>query len=333
MLRRLPTPISSLSRFRLAAALIIVLTAASLAACRWPWTDSTPSSSLQYSGTIVARETDLAFQVPGRISRLDVDEGDDIKIGQPIASLDSRDYELNLSRAQAEADASQASLALLEAGARSQEVKAAEATVTQARAQLKFAQAETQRITRLVPQHLASQDQLDRARMQQDVAQATLIQTQQQLALLKAGARRQEIDRARADNQARQQAVAVAQQQLDYVDLASPVAGTVTSRMAETGEVVAAGQAVFRVASLDHPWVRIYINEQDLPHVRLGQSAQIHVDGLPDRVFNENYERAVLPPEQACLYLRTGRIYTENRRNTRVACRPRVPGQGPDHQS
>ena len=278
-------PVSLRSLFNLAAVLLILLTAASLGGCKWPWAERNPSSSMLFSGTVEARETDLAFQVPGRIARLLVDEGDAVQTGQQVASLDSRDYELALTRARAEADTSRATLELLEAGARPQEVKVAEATVEQASAQLKFAQSETGRIAQLVPKHLASQDQLDRARMQEDVARATLAQTRQQLALVKEGARKEEIARARADFEARQQGVAVAQQQLDYVELASPVTGSITLRLAEAGEVIAAGQAVLRIASLDRPWIRIYVNEQELPLLQLGQAAEVRVDGLPGKVF------------------------------------------------
>ena len=77
----------------------------------------------------------------------------------------------------------------------------------------------------------------------------------------------------------------MARQQLSYVDLSSPVAGSVTLRMAEKGEVVGVGQVVLRVATLDRPWVRAYINEEDLPRVRLGQAAEVRVDGLPGKSF------------------------------------------------
>jgi HlyD family secretion protein len=80
--------------------------------------------------------------------------------------------------------------------------------------------------------------------------------------------------------------VAVAQQQLTYVELISPVAGSITVRMAEAGEVVTTGQPVLRVASVEKPWVRVYINEKDLSRIRLGQPAEVRVDGLPDKVFN-----------------------------------------------
>lgn len=264
---------------------VMLVMAMLLVGCKWPWADNGPSTSILLSGTVEARETDLAFQVPGRIAGLAVDEGDTVSAGQQVAHLDPHDYELALSRARAEAATSKAALELLEAGSRPQEIKVGEAAVAQAQAQLKFAQSETARIAKLIPRQLASRDQLDRARMQEDVAQATLTQTKQQLALLKEGARKEEIAKARADYESRQQAVAIAQQQLSYVDLQSPVAGSITVRLAEAGEVVATGQAILRVASLDRPWVRVYVNEKDLPRITLGQETKVQVDGLPGKVF------------------------------------------------
>jgi membrane fusion protein YbhG len=263
----------------------VLVIAGAMSGCKWPWADQGPSSSILLSGSIEARETDLAFQVPGRIAHLAVDEGDRVAAGQKVASLDPRDYELALARAQADAEVSKASLAVLEAGTRQQELRVAAAAVAQAEAQLKFARAETRRIAQLMPKQLAAQDQMDRAQLQEDVAQATLTQTQQQLALLKEGTRIEEIARARADYRAKQQAVAIAQQQLSYVNLASPAAGDISVRLTENGEVVAPGQAVMRVAAMNTPWVRAYISEMDLPRVRLGQAAEVRVDGLPGKVF------------------------------------------------
>ena len=56
-------------------------------------------------------------------------------------------------------------------------------------------------------------------------------------------------------------------------------------RLADRGQNVTAGQPVFRIAELDHPWVRVYIGEKDLPRVKLGQAARVEVDGLPGKVF------------------------------------------------
>lgn len=272
-------------RRTLAAGIVALVIVAAVSGCQWPWSDQRSSSSILLSGTVEARETDLAFQIPGRIARLAADEGDTVTAGQQLAILDPRDYQLAVERARADAEVSKAALALLEAGSRPQEIKVAEAAVAQAEAQLKYAQAESRRVSALVPRQLAAQDQLDRARLQEDVAQAGLTQARQQLTLLKEGTRKEQIEQARADYAARLQAVAVAQQQLSYVDLTSPAAGSITVRLVEAGEVVAAGQPVSRLAAMDHPWVRAYINEKDLPRIKLGQTATVAVDGLPGKSF------------------------------------------------
>jgi len=59
----------------------------------------------------------------------------------------------------------------------------------------------------------------------------------------------------------------------------------VSVRLADSGQNVTAGQAVLRLAELAKPWVRVYLGEKDLPRVRLGQGAEISVDGLPGRTF------------------------------------------------
>lgn len=238
------------------------------------------------SGTVEARETALAFQVTGRIARLLVDEGHTVKSGDEIALLVDDDYALALQRVRAEAAAAQAALAVLEAGSRGQELKVAEAALEKALAEQRFAEEDVARIASLIKKKLASQEQLDLARLRRDVAQASMRQARQNLLLLQEGPRKEEIARARAELEARTNAVKTAERQLAYTRLVSPVSGIVSLREAEAGEVVSAGQPVFKVAELARPWVRAYLNESDLARVRLGQSARVTVDGLPDKQFN-----------------------------------------------
>jgi HlyD family secretion protein len=241
---------------------------------------------IELSGTVEARESDLAFQVPGRIVKLLADEGATVAAGQVIAELDARDYELALALARAEADAAQQALAALEAGTREQEIRVAEATVAQAESELRFARAEVSRIAKLVPNRLASQQQLDQVRLQQAVAESAVKQTNETLKLLREGPRAEDIARSRAELAARKSIVENAEQQLQYVQLASPAAGVLSVRLAEAGEVVAAGKPVLRLAELDEPWVRAWINETDLARVQHGQAAEVRVDAYPDTVFH-----------------------------------------------
>jgi HlyD family secretion protein len=247
--------------------------------------DSTPPGTIALSGTVDAHEAELAFQVPGRIATLHADEGDAVKAGAAVADLDARDYELALERARAEADAAAQALAALKAGTREQELRVAEAAVAKAQSERDFARSEVGRIGRLVPKQLASQQQLDEMRLQYKVAVAGLEQAEQNLRLLREGPRQEDIDQAAAELAARKAAVQTAEQQLGYVHLLSPADGVISVRLAEPGEVVAAGKPVLRLAELNRPWVRAYLNETDLARVRLGQAAEVRVDGLPDKVF------------------------------------------------
>jgi HlyD family secretion protein len=256
-----------------------------LMAFRWPWQSARDTDRIELSGTVEAREVDLAFQVGGRIVRLLVEEGDAVKAEQLIAELDARDYELASRNATAQAEAAQAALAALQAGTRVQELRVAEAQQAKAQADLDYARVEFRRIADLVSKKLAPEDQLDQARQRQNVALAGIEQARQNLALLREGPRQEEIDQAAATLRARQAAAETARRQLEYVRLHSPVSGVVSVRLTEAGEVVSPGKTVLRVAELGRPWVRAYLSEADLTRVRLGQAAEVRVDGLPGKVL------------------------------------------------
>jgi HlyD family secretion protein len=256
-----------------------------LGGCNLPWLGGKETGDILLSGTLEARETALSFQVKGRIAALQVDEGDNVAVDAPVAQLDSRDYQLALDQARGQRDAARAALAELQAGTRKQELAVAKATLERAKSQRDYNRSELARVTHLSKQHLASQEQLDQARLALRVAEASVEEARQQLDLLQEGPRREDIDKAQAELSAAEAVVKAAEQNLSYTRLVSPVKGVVSVRMAEAGEVVAAGQPVFKVEELATPWVRAYLPETQLARVKLGQSAEVRVDGLPDKVF------------------------------------------------
>jgi HlyD family secretion protein len=250
-----------------------------------PWSNNSDQGTLLLSGTIEAREIDLAFQVGGRINQLFKDEGDWVEQDAAIADLDKQDYQLALQQATAMANAAKASLDALKAGTRIQELHVAEADVQKATSQLNYAQSEVKRVSFLIPRKLASIEQLEQKQLQYEVAQAGLEQAKQNFQLLKEGPRQEDIQRADHEYKAQMEAVAQAQRQLAYTTLTSPVPGVATVRLSEAGEVVTAGHPVLRIAALTKPWVRAYLSETKLGRVRLGQSVKVKVDSFPDKVF------------------------------------------------
>jgi membrane fusion protein (multidrug efflux system) len=109
-----------------------------------------------------------------------------------------------------------------------------------------------------------------------------------------------------------QQAVAQrdqAQLNLDRTQLRAPIGGVVAQ--VETlgpGDVVNAGQALFSLVDVEHPWVEANLKETDLTHVRIGQPATVRVDSYPGVVWHATVqgvspatgsEFSLLPPENA----------------------------------
>lgn len=288
----------------------LLVLAAVLGACAG---EDIPTDQILLAGTVEAREVELAFRVPGRIASLGTDEGQAVSRGESVAQLDGEPYRLAVEEAQAQARAAKAAWAVLLAGTREQEIRAAEAALAAGRAELVFARSELARVERLVSEKLASQEQLDQAQLRVRSAEAGVTRARQELALLREGPRREEIQRARAQYEASAAALASARQQLDFTTLDSPVEGVVSVRMAEAGEVVTAGRPVFRVTELARPWVRAYLSETDLARVRLGQPARVEVDGI-GRVFEGKLsfispEAEFTPKTVETRELRTGLVY------------------------
>lgn len=93
---------------------------------------SRESGKLVVSGNIEATETQLSFRIPGVMATRPVDEGDSVKKGQIIATMESQDQKIAVAKAQASLENVQAVLAELEAGSRSEEIESAHARVLQA---------------------------------------------------------------------------------------------------------------------------------------------------------------------------------------------------------
>ena len=84
--------------------------------------------------------------------------------------------------------------------------------------------------------------------------------------------------------------LAVFDRQIEDGVLTAPTNGTVLTRMLEVGEMAVPGMVAFRLANLDNLKLRVYLSEQDVNLVKLGQSVKIKVDALPQKEFQGRVE-------------------------------------------
>jgi HlyD family secretion protein len=98
------------------------------------------------------------------------------------------------------------------------------------------------------------------------------------LARLRAGARREEIEAARARVAAVNAQIAALEKARKDADLLSPVAGVVTEKLVEAGEVIPPRAPVAVVTDLDRAWADVFVPEPVVPMLKIGQPATIYTD-------------------------------------------------------
>ncbi len=266
------------TRTRLSAAASLLALAAALA--WWPplhqrvFGPPAPAARIVLSGNIEAHESVLSFaNVQGTITELPFDEGHTVAAGELLARIDDRVYRHQLAIDQAAADVATLQLAVARGN-----LLAQRATLATDRADLAQKRGDQRRALGQLAAGSLSRQAADQATTAATEAASLLARdaafvrvATDNVALAAAG-----VDAAR-------QKVALDRLNLGYTALRAPVAGVLAVREAELGEVAGPGAAIVTLDDLDHVWVRAYLNEPDLGHVRLGQSATVRADGTPGR--------------------------------------------------
>jgi len=251
---------------------------------------------LYYSGTIETTQANLSFQVPGRVVKVHVAEGQVVEKDQIIAELDRSEFEsrldqakANLERAQKTKDQLQTVLTVNQKTLPS-EVARARAGVQSARDTFKNAEKNYRRFEDLFSRGVVSEKERDALKLQYDVAQSRLAESESVLKLAEGNLTRidavkQDIEVATAQINASNASLNQASIQLDYTQLKSPIKGTVTSRNIEPGEIVTTGREVITVADLSRVDLTIFVDETEIGKVRPGQKADVKVDTFPGKSY------------------------------------------------
>ena len=267
-----------------AAIVVGVLTAALawLSAC----SGGNHARNIEASGTIEAREVNIAARVGGQILELRAEEGNFVKKGDLVALIDHEAYDIQLRQAEAGTDLAAAQLDLLRKGARIEDIRQGEEALKQADANLKIARDDMTRMRELAVRGSVTPKQKEDAEARYTITLAQQTSAAQALAKLKRLARPEEIKAAEARLAQAAASADLLKKTIADCSITSPVAGVVTRRPVEAGETVSPGATVLSVSELDSVHVMIYVQEQDLGRVKLGQRADVRIDSAPGRVFS-----------------------------------------------
>jgi RND family efflux transporter MFP subunit len=235
-----------------------------------PAAETVVARTVTATGTLAADEqVGLGTKVVGRLAEISVDLGSLVKKDQPIARIDTKDYQYRLDQSIAALQQARVRLGLPADGDDDRVDATQTAVVRQARAQLDQAQLNRDRLARLWDQQLVARAELDSA-----VSALQVAEGRYQDAL-------EEVQNRQGVLLQRRSEVELVRQQLADTVIVSPIDGAVVERQASIGQYLAAGAPVVTLVRLHPLRLRLSVPEREAASVRRGQPVRVSVDGDP----------------------------------------------------
>jgi multidrug efflux pump subunit AcrA (membrane-fusion protein) len=248
--------------------------------------------SLRATGDIAPlMQVDLFPKVSGYLERIDVYIGDIVKQGQVIAQIDSSDFLHKVREIEAKVAQAKANLSELEAGSRPEELRQAEEAVRQAQSRFDNAKLQRERIDALFKRQVISKKEADTAEMEYIVAEAQLAASQQNLKLIREGAR-QEVREASQAKLKEMEAI-LEQERTRFKDtkIVAPFRGEISRKYVDAGALVSSSTPLVNLVHTETLKVIANVLEKDVPLLKAGLKAKVRVESYPGRVFEGRVEK------------------------------------------
>jgi HlyD family secretion protein len=260
------------------------------------------------TGIVTTDDVIVNSQIQGRLEKLLVDQGDQVKTGDVLGTIQPDQWQADMAFYSSGEEQAQTQVAQAEADLKYQQVQTknqilqAEANLASAKAQVVQAQAdlESARLTwtredDLFKQNVETAQAHDQARAAYDgqVARVDALNklveaAEAAVALAKSNIEQIAMRQAALESNQHQLAAAGAQKdkakvQLDYTNIVAPIAGIVDVRAALQGEVVNPAQAIVTIINPDDLWVRVDVEESYIDQIHLGDKMMVRLPSGAER--------------------------------------------------
>jgi membrane fusion protein (multidrug efflux system) len=254
------------------------------------------SKSLTYSikvtGDILPlMQVDLFPKVSGYLERIDVHIGDVVKQGQVIAQIDQTDFLQKVKEIEAKVAQAKAQFAEIETGTRAEELRQAEETVRQAQSRFENAKLQHERIEALYKREVISKKERDVSDMDYVVAEAQLASSQQQLKLLREGARQEVKDASQAKLKEMEAILEQERTRLQNAKIVAPFRGGISRKYVDAGALVSPSTPLVSLVHTETLRIVANVPEKDIPLLKVGMKAKIRTDSYPEKVFEGRVEK------------------------------------------
>lgn len=250
----------------------------------WWWSKSIGVVSTD-DASVKSNIVGISAKVSGQIDDIVVKEGDTVQVGQVLANIDKKAFQIQVEQSEANLAAAKAKLDSLKAGNRPQQVAQSEASVEQALANLENVRKNYQRAEDLFHTGAVSEQQKDNALTALQVAQSQYRATIQGRSLVSEGATEQDIRYAEAQVAQAVAALKSAELQLNNSVITAPISGVVAKKNVDEGENIAVGQPIISITNPADSWIEANIEETAIGKVQIGQVVKFKIDAYPGKEF------------------------------------------------
>jgi HlyD family secretion protein len=224
----------------------------------------------------------------GQVEKILIQKGDRVAQGASLIELDSSEANAELAAAQARVSQARADLDVIERGGRASDLAAISSELERAKFELGAAQKEHDALARLETKQAATAFEVAQAKEKVDRAQLQIHALEQRRAALVAPP-----DRSSAEARLRdaESAVTLAQDRIRKSVVRAPVAGTVYQFDLKQGAYLNPGDLVASIGRLDRVRLKVYVDEPDLGRVAKGMPVVITWDAAPGRQWKGNVDK------------------------------------------
>ena len=250
----------------------------------------TKHTPMLIQGTVECTTYKASSKVPGRIDCMKVSQGEHIEKGQLLYVLSTPELDAKLQQAEAVKSAASALDAAAVAGARTQQIEAAQNMWEKAQAGLELARKTYERVKNLYDQGVVPAQKLDEASANYEAMKATAQAAKAQYTMARDGARKEDKEAAAAKVRQAEGAVNEVESYINDAMVYSPVTGEVSTIIAEQGELVGSGYPVVAILDTSDMWVTFNVKETLLPHIKVGTRMTGYIPALGyDTEFEVTY--------------------------------------------
>lgn len=245
----------------------------------------------QLQGQIEARQYSISSKVPGRIDKVLVEKGDQVKQGELIFTLLSPELVAKLEQAKAGSKAAHAMADAADTGARKQQIAAAKDSWQKAKVAAQLAEKTSQRITNLYNDGVVAEQKKDEALTQLKAARYTESAAREMYEMTKEGTRKETRKAAQEKARAAKEAVAEVKAYADETTVNSWHDGEVAQILLRSGEIAPAGFPVVNILDMQDVWAVFHVREDQLSKYTMGTtfSAVIPALGKDAHQFKVTY--------------------------------------------